>query len=171
MSKELWKKHFEGRYAVSNLGRVKQTIDSPRITAGQLIPQFKYDEGYLGCGIFLFGRWRVVRVHILVAEVFKGKCPKGKEVNHKNGKKWDNRTKNLEYVTRGKNLKHAYALGLKKHMSGALNPRAKYTAEQIKKFRKLFYVFGYTPKEISERYKVNFKTMEDILMYRTWSEV
>lgn len=46
-------------------------------------------------------------IHRLVAETFLDWDPT-LEVNHKNGKKNDNRVENLELVTRQENMKHAY---------------------------------------------------------------
>lgn len=51
-------------------------------------------------------------IHVLVTVAFLGDCPNGKEVNHKNGDKSDNRLTNLEYVTHSENMKHAFASGL-----------------------------------------------------------
>lgn len=49
-------------------------------------------------------------VHRLVATAFIGTIPKGKEVNHKNGNKQDNRVDNLEVVTHKENMNHAVAV-------------------------------------------------------------
>jgi hypothetical protein len=51
----------------------------------------------------------------LVAENFIGKRPKGYEINHKDGKKSNNRLNNLEWVTPKENYHHAVKLGLMPH--------------------------------------------------------
>lgn len=57
------------------------------------------------------GTWRMA--HVLVWESVHGPVPDGFELNHINGVKDDNRIANLELVTRGGNLRHAYATGLR----------------------------------------------------------
>lgn len=51
-------------------------------------------------------------IHRLVATKMFGEIPKGMEVNHKNGNKWDARTTNLELMTGRENLHHAMRNGL-----------------------------------------------------------
>lgn len=51
-------------------------------------------------------------VHMLVAEAFVPGYAPGLDVDHKNGKKWDNRAENLEWTTRSDNVKRAYEMGL-----------------------------------------------------------
>jgi len=53
---------------------------------------------------------KTFQVHRLVMEIFYGRCPKGYQVNHKNGIKTDNYIDNLEYLTPSENCKHAYKL-------------------------------------------------------------
>ena len=51
-------------------------------------------------------------VQRVIAEAFLGK-PEGKETNHINGDKQDNRIENLEYLTASENMLHAYKTGLR----------------------------------------------------------
>lgn len=120
--KEEWRPivGYEGRYEVSNLGRVRRT---PVIVGYQLSA-----DGYCYVGLPLdtendYGGLRrdgaqTVRVHRLVARAFIGPCPEGKEVNHIDGVPSHNAVSNLEYVTRSENLRHAYRLGLKPKLWG-----------------------------------------------------
>ena len=57
---------------------------------------------------------RCVRVHRLIMETFEGPCPKGFQVNHRDGDKLNNAHGNLEYVTSTENTHHAYKTGLHK---------------------------------------------------------
>jgi hypothetical protein len=100
-------------YHISNLGIVYSTKVSPRYNPKgdmRVLRPRTHPSGYLYVGCFV-GKgpnkqrlWR--RVHRVVAQTFLGKIPKGKEVNHKNLDKHDNRVENLEYMTRSENQIH-----------------------------------------------------------------
>ena len=51
-------------------------------------------------------------MHSLVALVFIGPRPEGKQINHIDGVRPNNSANNLEYVTPSENNFHAYMLGL-----------------------------------------------------------
>jgi len=68
-----------------------------------------------------------ISAHHLIWLVFNGNIPAGMEINHKNGIKHDNNPSNLELVTRGGNIKHAYDHGLRKIPAGEDNPHLKVT--------------------------------------------
>src|SRR5690606_11936357 len=51
-------------------------------------------------------------VHQMVWESVNGPIPEGKEINHINGIKTDNRIANLELVSHLENVRHAFRIGL-----------------------------------------------------------
>jgi hypothetical protein len=114
MAKEIIKK-IDGLpdYYVSNLGIIYSTKVSPRYNPKgemRILRPRNHPSGYKYIGCFI-GKgktkkrlWR--RVHRVVAKAFLGPIPKGKEVNHKNLDKHDNRVENLEYMTRSENQLH-----------------------------------------------------------------
>ena len=93
----LWIPGFEGRYQVSDLGRVLSFARSqPRLLAGRIIFRGAYyRKVWLGK--------REYRVNRLVMLAFAGPCPEGHEVCHKNGDSLDNQLGNLYYGTPSQN--------------------------------------------------------------------
>lgn len=74
---------------------------------------FPHGQGYLTTRLSRNNRKTAILVHRLVALAFLGKPPTRKHVvDHKNGKKTDNRATNLEWVTQAENRRRAYFLGL-----------------------------------------------------------
>lgn len=112
---EIWKDipNYEGLYQASNLGNIKSLIchnnAKYKIMKGR---GNNYKTGKR-VGLWKDGKpkdWLVAR---LVAITFLGK-PKGNinTVNHINGDRMDNRIENLEWLTRGDNIRHAFNTGL-----------------------------------------------------------
>ena len=112
--KTIWKK-IPGHpdYSVSNEGQIKSTKKSHR-RKGEYLKSYDNGLGYQRVKLKTEeGGYKQHLVHRLVAQVFIGLCPKGKEVNHINHVKADNRVENLEYVTKSENqraLKEFYAV-------------------------------------------------------------
>ncbi|ART69929.1 hypothetical protein BTO20_16305 [Mycobacterium dioxanotrophicus] len=102
---EVWRDvpGFEGRYAVSDWGRVKSLPHYVTQRNGVVIPvigrhltPYKEKGGRL---ILSLGRGYRRRVHQIVMLAFVGPCPDGMEVCHNNGDASDNRLVNLRYDT------------------------------------------------------------------------
>lgn len=129
-------------------------------------------------------------VHTLVAEAFHGPCPEGKEVNHKNGNKRNPSPDNLEYVTHGSNVQHAYDSGLNnrvreasseamrrahaegriKHSRGESRPNSKLTNETARQTKQL--IAEKVPDTIiARRFGVRRETIRQIRQGRSWKHV
>lgn len=114
---EKWKdvEGYEGRYQVSDAGRIKSFVTRHNIHSEQIRKQRKTNAGYLSINLTdKHGKISVYYVHRLVAQSFIGTIPPKHEVNHINGNKTDNRAANLEIVTSSQNQIHAFKHGLQK---------------------------------------------------------
>lgn len=115
---EIWKdiEGYEGKYQVSNLGRVR-SLDRKignYFRQGKVLKPCVTRNGYLQ--VYLYNKNSIMkprRIHRLVANAFIPK-PKDKlEVNHIDGNKNNNNMENLEWCTSSENKKHAILTGLK----------------------------------------------------------
>jgi NUMOD4 motif len=135
---EIWKdvKGYEGKYMISNLGRVKSL---KRQTSGGVwyperilkqMPELKHKAYYLVVSLHNGGLKRK-KVHQLVGIAFIPNPKNKKTINHKWGNTLDNRASELEWNTQSENALHAFrVLGRKPNKTGLgkfgkLHPGAK----------------------------------------------
>jgi len=114
---EIWKdiKGYEGKYQVSNFGRVK-SVERFRVGnkgAKTLVPeririQSVKSNGYNEVTLWSNAKNINAKVHRLVAVAFIDNSDNKPTVNHKNGIKTDNRVENLEWATRSENSQHSW---------------------------------------------------------------
>lgn len=118
---EKWKpiKNHEGRYEVSNLGRVRSVSRIVSNHTGllrvkeKILKQRADCKGYMRIDIYdNDGKKHYFGVHRLVAEAFIDNPNNKEQVNHINGNKNDNSVNNLEWVTNDENMQHAIRHGL-----------------------------------------------------------
>lgn len=122
---------WETSYEVSNFGQVRRSAPGKRTWPGRLKKLQRHPLGYRvvalpngklrrrsgrdpeeAYGLFL--------VHRLVAAAFHGPPPPGREqVNHRDGKKDNNRAENLEWCTPSQNNVHALKTGLRVRPGGS----------------------------------------------------
>lgn len=129
------------------MGRIKKD--------GYLIKQSTDGKGYSNAKVYDINNKRcTVRIHRLVAENFlKLDGIERNQVNHKDGKKPNNKLSNLEWVTNQENSIHANSMGLIKRNQGEKHHMSIYSESQIIEICKLVKK-GYGNTEISR--KVNF---------------
>lgn len=123
---EIWKdiKNFEGRYQISNLGRVKSL--SRIVSTGRnghrkiqehiLIPH--NSNNYQRISIRIYPKKYWLDIHRLVAEAFIPNPNKFTIINHKDNNPSNNRVDNLEWCNQSYNIKYAYKYGNAKPTKG-----------------------------------------------------
>jgi hypothetical protein len=158
---EEWKeiKGFDGRYFVSNTGKVKSVSRYVDIGLGRV--QFKPERilkpgkgshGYFTVVLCKDKKQKSFCVHRIVADAFlngSGSC-----INHKDGNKLNNDASNLEWVSYSKNIKHAYDNGLKK-------PYRKITSDQVSIIRESKGILSNS--ELGRKYSVARSTISQIV--------
>lgn len=110
---------YEGKYQVSNLGRVRsvdhyvEQISSygshqRRLMRGRVLKQNKTRTGYMIVYFSTGKKYQWHTVHRLVADAFIPNPYHLRDVNHTNGDKSNNRADNLEWCSHSDNVKHSY---------------------------------------------------------------
>ena len=106
--KEIWRdiKGFEGKYMVSNMGRVK-SLNYKRTGKEKIMKGVDDGRGYLILNLYREGKGKTCKIHKLVAQAFL-ENPKGyNEVNHKDENKYNNCADNLEFCSRQYNVEYS----------------------------------------------------------------
>lgn len=108
--KEIWKQvvGYEGRYEISNLGRVKSLPNARRKSELMLKSSTHVRSGHMIVNLTsakATGGWAQVchYVHSLVLTAFNGECPLGYEACHNDGNPANNMLNNLRWDTRANN--------------------------------------------------------------------
>ena len=110
-NKEIWKdiEGFEGKYQISNMGRVKslERIDNNNHPVKEKIMKSVKDSGgYLQVKLYKDGKYKSYLIHRLVASAFIPNPNNFFEVNHIDENKTDNRVDNLEWCDSKYNMNY-----------------------------------------------------------------
>lgn len=113
---------FEGKYEVSNDGRVRSLERKVAVRNGvRTVPPKVLKHGYtVGYPCVVLGRGNTRMVHALVAEAFIGPRPKGFDVLHIDGSRDNNSAINLRYASRSENNRDIFVHGRRKVTPEAL---------------------------------------------------
>lgn len=115
MNEEIWKDvvGYEGYYQVSNLGRVR-SVDrwitnsrgARRVQKGRYVNLQKHYQGYRVVMLWKGCKYKVFRVHRIVADSFIPNPQNLPEINHKDENKTNNCVNNLEWCDRKYNVNY-----------------------------------------------------------------
>lgn len=154
---------YGGLYEVSDAGGVRQVKATPRRRAGHMLKLTHLPSGYVAVSLSDGVAFHRLYVHRLVAEAFLGPA-RGREVNHINGDKADNRVENLEWVTHAENQAHARAV--LRRWVGRKGTGRKLTDEQVAAIREDPREY----REIAAAYGVSEPVISNIKNGKTYRE-
>lgn len=164
---------YEGRYLVSDLGRVKAINFRRQGKPGLLSLSSINKDGYFKITLSKGSRETVKSflVHHLVLLAFVGPRPKKLDTNHLSGVKADNRLINLEYCTSSENRLHAYRIGIQVAAHGETHCRAKLKTSQVIEIKKKLATGYATQNDIAKEYGVTQGTVWQIASGKNWRHV
>lgn len=173
-NRELWRNinWGAGNFKISSKGRVKSIS---RIVENGIRPRLKKErflkigyntDGYPQVQLNFEGKYKMQRVHRLIAAAFIPNPENKPYVNHKNGIKTDNRIENLEWCTGSENQLHAFRTGLRKQKTGESHHNARLKDTDIPKIRKLLKSF--TQRKVAKMFNVSQTTIKNINLNKTY---
>ena len=109
---EIWKDvvGYEGKYQVSNLGRVK-SLNYRGTGQERILKQMFNTSGYLQVGLYKDGKSKLHMTHKLVAEAFIENPDSKSRISHINTLRADNRVENLCWASQKEICNNATAKG------------------------------------------------------------
>ncbi len=162
-----WKTAYDHEdYEVSTTGRVRRRTDhklSSRWKVGRELTRQLSHRGYFKVKL----EQKYVPVARLVAETFLRPRPPGLVVNHKNGMKVDNDVRNLEWISKSEDAKHAIRTGLWKTLRGEDHGNAKLTVGAVKDIRSTFR----QTQRLAAKYQVTEDLVRRVRRREIWRHV
>lgn len=167
------------QYEISDGGSIRHK--SPRRGDPEVLKGARDKDGYIRVNLCVLapnerrslGRMNRI-VHRLVWETFVGTIPKGMQINHKNGVKFDNRLDNLEVCTPSENTRHGFrVLGRKPNLNrspGSKNGRAKINEATVREIKEMISV-GWTDRQLADRFHISPAAVWFIRTGKTWKHV
>ena len=154
---------FEGRYMVSDQGRVRSLL------SGKMLALAPDRGGYLlVCLVTSPGKHKTAKVHHLVLSAFVGPKPPGHIARHRDGVRTRNVLSNLAWGTAQENADDRRAHG--KTYVGLDNPNVKLTPKDVRFIREFPRYRGAGPK-LAAQFGVKIAAISKIWTGRSWRSV
>ena len=164
MSRDMYNHIISNVHRFKSIDIEKGIIETARGTNGHVCSSTGYVRAKLGD--------KNVQVHSVLVALTYGEESIGKQVNHKNGIKTDNRKENLEIVTQQENIKHQWETGLSKGSMGENNPNALLTNEEVRTIREEHTPFkkrgNGTPKYLAKKFNVPVHVINNVVSQKDY---
>ncbi len=169
---ELWKVIPRySNYEVSNNGKVRRYTPGKGTFAGRDLKLGLNSDGYPCVWLCSdIGKRSKLLVHYLVTLTFLGERPEGYAVNHIDANKCNNEVTNLEYITVGDNVRHAFRLNLMNIPKGEDRYGNKLSSQDVIEIRELL-ANGVPQNHIAKIYKVSKGTIFYIKHRKKWKHI
>lgn len=177
---EIWKeiKGYEGRYIVSNMGKVRSK-DYTHIHDHGKTQFFKGKElaaglsntGYKRVELNMNGKGKKFSIHRLVAINFIPNPLNKPQVNHIDGNKLNNNVNNLEWVTQSENTLKAYKNGQVPLPIGEDSHDSILTEKQVIRIRHLLKNTSLSQYKIASLFDVSRSCINSIKHRYTWKHL
>jgi hypothetical protein len=163
---EIWKViPYSPKYEVSTLGRVRRI----NCRLGHECRRAAIVNRYPFICLPVDGKWKGLRVHNIVAEVFIGPRPTRRhQAAHNDGNPLNCRLDNIRWATPEENAADKIAHGTS--VQGARNPKAKLTVEQVHAIRERLIV-GVNTGQIAKEFGIAHGTAYEIATGKRWTHV
>lgn len=172
-----WIEGYEGRYEVSDCGRVRSHYTSRDTLRSQprLLRPWVINSGYPVIELHTQKAGKKYLVHRLVAAAFVPNPLGAPHVNHRDSDRLNSNASNLEWVTRSENQKHACKFGALRvpMLRGEQCPNSKLTEDQVREIRRTYKWRSSDANQyvLAQRYHVDQQVIYSILHRKTWTHV
>lgn len=155
-------------YEVSSFGRVRNALTG-HPTRVIVNPR----GGYLAVKMYASSLRSVKtrQIHRLVLTAFHRPRPKDTEANHIDGNKQNNHADNLEWVTHGENMRHAYKIGLVRPRQGEAMHNARLTDAIVLEMRRIRRDTGITYEELGKMFGVRAGFAWNVVSGKRWKHI
>jgi hypothetical protein len=167
---EIWKdiKGYEGYYQISNYGKVKSLKRGRKKKTIFKKPTIK-QNGYYILALYKNNNQKIFYLHRLIGIMFIPNPENKKWMNHKDGNKLNNSIANLEWCSPSENNYHAIRNKLRQYKLGEDRPQSKLKRKDVLEIRKLYSKISQL--QLAKLYSVSTKTIQSIILRKTWRHI
>lgn len=168
-STERWRpvKGYEGKYEVSDRGRVK-SLGHYRYSDAGILKPFFHKFGYPRVTLWANGVSHGRAIHTLVLEAFVGPRPAPCVCDHRDGSPANNHLQNLQWVTQKENVRRGQQSAA---IRGVGNCNAKLTEKIVLHIRNSWADGRETQRSMARRYGVTPSLISAVVRRRIWTHV